>query len=371
MATENTHIDPDTGEPVQTPGGGGPSDVETPVDVPQPDDGGGLVDPGTQAPEDETITQPDVELPDVTGGPDDVQAPEPGQIEDPVMPTGNTGVTGQAPQADVAPADGLLATTREVQDDELVSHQLNKLLDENGQFIQAAKRTGLAQSNARGGLGGSVGIGAAVNAAIRAGLPIATADAQAYRDAAAQNQNALNQFSLATMQRMTQLELGNLDASTRVQMQSMANANQLAVAHMNNATQRSIANLDAKTKLQMTELEGQIRGRLADMQFRQNMVLNDQLHGQQLENIALQGEYGLANTEAQAAANLEANYMSMVTGIYDSYNQQIANVNGIEMDDAARTRAYAAINQGTQGMFDLVNSLFQDRPPIIFSGNGG
>ena len=287
----------------------------------------------------------------------------------------NDGTTGEASQIDMNTGAEYTATTREVQDNELVSSQLERLLAGDSKYMQAARRAGLAQSNARGGLGGSIGVGAAMNAAIKAGLPIATADAQAYRDAASQNMNALNQFALANMQRVTQLSMANLDATTRIQTIRMNNANQMAVAKLNSMTQINVANLSAQTQMSVAHMNNVFQERLADIQFQQNQVLNDQLHGNRQEQIALQGEYGLSNTALQGDYNLDqqamvnaqanaANYTSAVMGAYGDYMRGMSELNNVQMDDNARSRAYATLAQAFQTQMSFVNKLYPDQPPI-------
>jgi hypothetical protein len=255
--------------------------------------------------------------------------------------------------------------TREVQDNELVSFQLDNLLRSDSRYIQQARKEGLERG---GGLGGTMGIGSAIRSAIQAGVPIAAGDAQAYRDAAAQNQNDLNAFGLANLQRVTQLELGHLQASTQLQVAEMTTNAQLSIAQLQSATQRDIARASNATQIRVTELEGVIRGRLADQTFAHNQLLNDQLAADRLENTALQGEYGLAQAERQAAAQRETNYTNLYVGAYDGALARIAALNEIEMDDAARQRSEDTIWEGFYSTVDLIAALFPDVTPIESGG---
>jgi VCBS repeat-containing protein len=308
----------------------------------------------------------------------------------PVGGTGNAGVNERAHQANLNAGGEYTATTREVQDNELVGHQLSELLDSDSRYINQARASGLAQANARGGLGGTMGVQAAVQAAIRNGLPIAQADAQAYRDAAAQNMNALNQFGLANMQRVAQLEMANLDANTKVQVQGMANA-----------SQQAIAKLQAMTQLQNTALQGEIQARLADQQYLINQVLNWEQHGYRMEQLGLEGEYRLMDTELRGEYNLaqtdlqgqynlagvdrqgewnyhtarETNYTNQAVNNLNAYYQRLDNLNGIEMDDAARRRAEEQYYNDYVSQMNLLNSLYPDIAPISMApppgGEGG
>lgn len=377
--------------------------------TPAPSDGGGTQPhpgDGTQNPD-----GPSVEQPSTTDGPfgpvggsniwdpiaygDDImdfntQAPNPGAVPQFPWFTGDGGpnVTTQTPGADSNTftqlnPDGSVTpgvvgpTTRTVGREEKVAEQLSDLLRSDSKFIQDARRQGLEQANAVGGLGGTAAIGASMQAAIRTGLPIAQTDAEAFRAAAAQNMDALNQFAQLNHQRTTQLELGQIDARTRQLTTQITTSAQMAAAQLESATQRDLGRMDSETKLRLQEMQGQIQDRLAAQQFRYNALLNDAQYAAELAKTQMQGEYGLAGTglagqwdkaiqEATAAQQKEATYLQLMTGAYDGYLNRLAELNGIEMDDAARQRAIQSITAGTQAMFDLLSSLFPDVPPITF-----
>jgi hypothetical protein len=257
-------------------------------------------------------------------------------------------------------------TTREVQPEELVSEQLSGLLTSDSKFIQDARRQGLEQANALGGLGGTVGAGASMQAAIRAGLPIAQADAQAFALAASQNMEALNQFANLNLQRVSQLELAQIDSRTRTQITQIGTSAQMAAAKLASATQRDISFLDNETKLRVTEMAGQIQDRLARFQFEYNSLLADQEAANQFGNTALTGEYALENADRIRDQQTEMAYMELVSNGWTAYMDQLAALNGVEMDGEARTRANGTITQGAKNYFNLINSMFPTRDPIRF-----
>jgi hypothetical protein len=301
------------------------------------------------------LLQPgDPQYESVTGEADQL-GPGPG-IADPRM--------GVVPQTDTG-ATEFEAAQREVQPDELVENRLAGLLSGNSKYIRQARLQGLEHG---GGLGGTAGIQAAVGEAIRNGLPIATADAQAFRDAAAQNMDALNKFGLANIQRQTQLQLGNLDAATRVKTTHMNNTTQTAIARLQNATQRDIANLDASTKVKITQMNGDIQGRLAELAFKNDRLLNDQLHGNKLEQISLGGEYDLERQARELQVAQETNYINTMLASYNGALDRLAAYDGIEMDDNARLRAQASVWEGFDGMNKLIQALYPGVEPINFGG---
>lgn len=297
------------------------------------------------------------------------------------------GMTVQNADGSVSAGD-VEATTREVQDNELVANQLSGLLNSNSKFIQDARRQGLEQSNAMGGLGGSVGVGASMQAAMRSALPIATEDAHAYREAATQNMDALNQFAQLNHQRATQLELGNMDAKSRLITTQIGASAQMAATRLQTATQRDISMLDNQTQLRITKMNGTIQARLADDQFKYNTILNDQMGGINMGLEQVRGEYGLAEVgltgqygaasddkkvalgQAEIAATNRATYTTQAIGAWDGYLQRITDLNGMEMDDVARSKAMAKIDASFRAEVGFINSLYPGMEPIDF-GLGG
>lgn len=301
-------------------------------------------------------TQP-VTTPPLLVGTDPSIPASPG-ISDPTAPPllgpANTTPIGTAPQ-------------REVQDNELASTQLTNLLAGDSKYIRQARQEGLELS---GGLGGTSGIRASIGEAIRRGAPIAIADAQAYRDAAAQNLDSLAQFGLANIQRATSLELGVMDANTRMQTTWMNNQTQTAIARMNDITARDISNADNATRIRVTEINGAIQKSLADTQFQYNQVLNDQLHANNLEDIALQGEYNLETEARRLEAADQISYTNTYMATYTGALDRIAALNGLDIDDAAIQRATDAIWEGFYGSVELLAALYPNATPISFEGQG-
>lgn len=91
------------------------------------------------------------------------------------------------------------AYTRNVTENELVRNQLNSLLDENGQYIQNARQSGLNFAANRGLLNSNMAAESSQRAAIESALPIAGSDANAYRGAASENLSGLNQIVTSKM----------------------------------------------------------------------------------------------------------------------------------------------------------------------------
>jgi hypothetical protein len=234
-----------------------------------------------------------------------------------------------------------------VQPEELVSNQLNALLASDSDYIQAARRQGMAQANARGGLGGTLGIGASVAAAIRNGLPIAQADAQAFRDAAVQNMNALNQFALANLEAAVNLDVANIGAEARMYAARLAASAQVSAARIGANARIASAQISADTSMRIAQYQGELQAYMADL-----------MHGHNLEQIALQQEYGLEDTQMRIDLQWATTGAEMATRAQDRRAQRLLALEGVEMDDAARERAYAAIDAEYQADITFIERLF-------------
>lgn len=79
---------------------------------------------------------------------------------------------------------------RNVAGNELVSNQMNSLLSDSNPYIQNARQRGVEYANSRGLMNSSIAAGASQRAATEAALPIASADAAAYRSAGDQTYGA-------------------------------------------------------------------------------------------------------------------------------------------------------------------------------------
>lgn len=129
--------------------------------------------------------------------------------------TTGRGLFGNLPQGmyNAGGSGGSNAYVRDAQPNELVSHNLNGLLDQNGQYMQLARQSGMDMAGERGLLNSSIAAGNSQRAAIQSAMPIAQGDAAAYIGAAGQNQDALNQNELTAMNNATSLGTARIGAN--------------------------------------------------------------------------------------------------------------------------------------------------------------
>lgn len=114
---------------------------------------------------------------------------------------------------------GNRAYVRDVQSPELAQQQVANITSQNSPLMRNAQMQGLRRAGARGMLNSSMSAEAAQNAVIEAATPLALSDAQAYREAAGQNLQYLNQRDIAEMQNLTQREAA-WSASAAAQLQA-------------------------------------------------------------------------------------------------------------------------------------------------------
>lgn len=185
---------------------------------------------------------------------------------------------------------------REVQDNELVASQLEGLISGDSRYIRNARLRGVEFANARGQLGSSFAAGAAERSAIEAALPIAQADAQAYRDVAAQNMNAWNTFALANLQRATTLDTAILSANTSINMANLDAQIRVSMANLQASTQTNIANLDSQTRTNIANLQAVTAVTLQNLQSELafSMQTRTLTHDTGLEQLRQEGRIELA-----------------------------------------------------------------------------
>ena len=312
----------------------------------------------------------------------------------------------------IGPTD---AVTREVGADELVANQMEGLLAGDSAYIRNARQRAAELSNRRGQFTSSLFAGAAERAAIESALPIAQADAQAYRDAATQNLAARNQNAIANIQRAamldqsllssrTQISLGNLDAATRVGIANMDTLARINIANLDSQTQRNIANMNNGTALLLQEMQGELEMTLQSRSLTHDAAmaefnLNGQLQlahldaelrtalqqagfthdinmanltGQQqlLLNTVIQ-EYGLEQQSRDQGFNERQNHINMAMGIQVQYAQNLAQGLGVEMDAAAAAAFQAQQDAWLMSSMQLINGLFPNQPAIQVQFEGG
>lgn len=208
------------------------------------------------------------------------------------------------------------AYTRQVTNNELVSNQLNNLMNQEGAYLSNARRRGLEQANRRGMLNSSIAAGSAERAGIEAAMPIASADAAAYGTAQSQNMEALNQNLMQQRDIMNQQEMARW---------------QSAIAGQSAGAQAALAReqmaLDSQLQRERLAYEGEQAGLnryhqlgMSNTEYGQQLGAMGMQYNLQNQNAALQDQrtfgYGL---QSAAYAQQMQNQSQWYTGMVNTY----------------------------------------------------
>lgn len=284
------------------PGGPGSDDVEIP-DPAQVADGrqgppgiNGLIDPRFVGP------QPGPRSRRGNGGDGGQQGPQlPSMDEWNYQQQFGGGGAGGFGMPDGINYDDYQATTREVQDEELASWQLQQMLESDSPYMEQARRAGERAAAQRGALSSSIFAGSSQASAIQAAAPIAESDATAFRAAAGQNMQAQNQMSLAKLQSETGVLQSSIAASASVASSSIAaNANK-EIASMRIQSERDMAEFSAaqsefmerlkqEGRMDLFEMDADLRERLQNNEFGHELTTMDVANEYALQQMGFQGK---------------------------------------------------------------------------------
>jgi hypothetical protein len=171
-------------------------------------------------------------VPGGPAGPNEI--PVPGPVEPPTGPVEPPKKSTPTPVYDPASYTPVLDT---VQENETVQGQLRNILDEDSKLMQTARTRGLQTGAARGLLNSSMAAQAGEQAVIDTAMPIAGADAAAYRQAAGKNVAAQNEAGLFGAGAQQQLTLQRLKGDQAEQLAGIeANYKQMLQASQSAAS---------------------------------------------------------------------------------------------------------------------------------------
>lgn len=124
-----------------------------------------------------------------------------------------------------------------------VAGQLKTILGSGSPLMLQANTFGDQQANARGLLNSSMGVGAAQDAMIRAGLPIASADAA-----------SANQYGLSNLQNEQQTNMFNSDLQRQYDLTRLGISKDMAINAENIARDYGLAGMDIQSKVQIANI---------------------------------------------------------------------------------------------------------------------
>lgn len=181
-------------------------------------------------------------------------------MNDPTNPALNTtstnATTPPANPSAAATSAGYSPTTWNVDQNQTVAGQVAKIIDPNSPIIQQARTQALQSANDRGLLNSSIAMTGADDAAYRAAIPIAQADAATYAKAAGYNAdtkttsdafkaNADNTLTGQKLSSDTSIKISDANNAAAKQLKAMDQETQAMV--QNNAQAQSAYNLYANS----------------------------------------------------------------------------------------------------------------------------
>ena len=251
-------------------------------------------------------------------------------------------------QSGYVPATYSAATTGPVTNwnvdaNQLASNQSQTLMADNSPMQQQARTAGLQQANSNGMLNSSIGITAAQSAAYTAALPLATADASMYGNAAKSNADASNQFSTfnaaqqnaasaanaasqnawATSQAQNQNSQTLADKSTAssAYLAGLSNTNSQALADKSNASNLNLANLGYENSQTLADKSNASSLNLANLGYENSQTLADKSSAS-ATNLA-----GLSNVNSQTLADKTTANSQTLAGLQNANSQALADKN--------------------------------------------
>ena len=226
--------------------------------------------------------------------------------------TNSNGIIGGQMQA----AQVATPTQWNVTAPQTVQSQIKDIINPNSPIMQQARTGALEQMNSRGLANSSMAITAGDDAAYRAAIPIATADASTYAKSASYNADAQNQVNLANAQYANQAGQSNLSANT-----------QTSIAKMNDDTQKQLSTLDVatRTNLQTLQNENQV---LLNTNSQASSLFNNATSA--LNNITMSTTMDEA-TKQDASEQVWANLQAQIKVLSATSKLNLSSILGVDV----------------------------------------
>ena len=226
--------------------------------------------------------------------------------------TNSNGIIGGQMQA----AQVATPTQWNVTAPQTVQGQIKDIINPNSPIMQQARTGALEQMNSSGLANSSMAITAGDDAAYRAAIPIATADASTYAKSASYNADAQNQVNLANAQYANQAGQSNLSANT-----------QTSIAKMNDDTQKQLSTLDVatRTNLQTLQNENQV---LLNTNSQASSLFSNATSA--LNNIAMSTTMDDVHKQ-QASAQVWANLQAQIKVLSATSKLNLSSILGVDV----------------------------------------
>ena len=294
--------------------------------------------------------------------------------------TATANLTGTGYTGATATGNGYTANDWADGEDQTVSGQVRRIIDENGPLSQRATARAQGEMNARGLINTSIGVGAGQAALYDAALPIAQQDAATaanrgqfnagQRTSASQfgaaagntanlaNQQSTNQASAFTAGAKDAASAANQAATNQQSLVNQSSRNEAlaqgaaatnALQTQTNALRQQAAqgNQDAANKLVLLDM---------DNQFKASITNADAANKVQLQELSDSAKTGLSTIEANYRTLMQTS--SSASGLYESAVNNITRIAADpNMDAASKAASINAIQGHLKASMDVLGSI--------------
>lgn len=260
---------------------------------------------------------------------------------------------------------------RDVQENELVAGQLDKLLSSENPIMQRARARAAETANERGLINSSFAAQAGEAAVIDAAMPIATADAGTYGRQAMANQGYENQALSEKRQGVIQAQLAQKGYQYQKSLNSQQNkfADYMATKQMAHQKELTTMDLASREKVAGMQLAGAMAAAGATVSAA-TISANASMANTQANlagQAAMQQNQIAAQTgwnNAQIAANASINQSQLGANAVTNYTSQFTSImNNPDLTPEGRSNAIASLNAVWQGSPYLPAGIFQNYTP--------
>ena len=248
--------------------------------------------------------------------------------------TNSNGIIGGQMQA----AQVATPTQWNVTAPQTVQGQIKDIINPNSPIMQQARTGALEQMNSRGLVNSSMAITAGDDAAYRAAIPIATADASTYAKSASYNADAQNQVNLANAQYANQAGQSNLSANTQTSIAKMNDDTQKQLSTLDAATRTNIAKMNDDTQKQLSTLDVATRTNLQTLQNENQVLLNTNSQASSLFSNATSALNNIAMsttmdgpTKQDASAQVWSNLQAQIKVLSATSKLNLSSILGVDV----------------------------------------
>lgn len=185
-----------------------------------------------------------------------------------------------------------------------VAYQLSQLLSSNSPYMKQVDAKSKLTANSLGMLSSDRFLGAAAGAAIREGLPIATADAATASKFGLQQQQADNNLANVSLEGLVSGNLQTQKGDLDVRLANIQGEISKSLANLNNAANKDLANVNNAAALERLDLTNKANLALAELNNKFQSGMQDTLLASNMKQNALNSATSQINNSTVSIENM-------------------------------------------------------------------